>query len=133
MATKIDILVLITFGFLLIPSISFACDSSCGKEEGTKTEVKGCCDSKKESQQQTTEKGCCDSDKSAKDDDGCGGKCKHPSCNCIAPVLNILLISFSELNLNNNFDFSNEKKTFTFEESTTSSGFYYIWTPPNIG
>jgi hypothetical protein len=132
MNKKIYILLFVTFGFLLIPSIVAACGSSCGKEKTTKTEAKDCCDSKKQSQQKATEKGCCDSSEHDKKDDGCGGKCKHPSCNCIAPVLNIVLTSFLELKAHNNFDFSNEKQRFTFEESTTSSGFYYIWTPPNI-
>ena len=132
MGKKIHILVFIMIGFFLIPSISFACGLGCGSKKVTKTESKDCCDSKKDRQQQATEKGCCDSGKHHKQDDGCSGKCKHNSCNCIAPVLNIIFTSFLELKLNNNFDFSNEKKSFTLEDSNISDGFYYIWTPPNI-
>jgi len=117
MIRKIYILVFVTIGFFLIPSISFAC-GSCSKDKIEKKEKK--------------EKDCCNDDNHSSKHKECGGKCKHPSCNCIAPAFNIILTSFTEVIPNNNFDFSNEKKSFTFEESNISTGFYYIWTPPNI-
>lgn len=130
MSKKVYILVFITIGFFMIPSISFACGSGCGNKKSTKTESAESSDTKKVSK--SSEKKCCDTSKSSKQNDGCKGKCKHPTCHCITPVLNIVLTPFSDLKLKNNFDFSNKKKSFTFEESNTSSGFYYIWTPPNI-
>ena len=132
MNKKIHILLLFIMGVFLIPSVSFACGSSCGGEKTTKIKTKGCCASKNDVQHQSVNKGCCDSSKSSKQDKGCGGKCKHNSCHCTAPVLSLILPSFSELTINH-FDFSNKKKSFTFEKLNISSGFYYIWTPPNIG
>jgi hypothetical protein len=133
MIKKINILLFIMIGFIMTPNIAVVCGSSCNKVKIIKTEAKVCCDSKKESQQNKTEKGCCDNGKHDKKDQSCGGKCKHPSCKCVAPVLNILLSSFSGLKPNNNFALYTDKKSFTFKESTTLSGFYFIWTPPNIG
>ena len=126
---KIYILILITIGFFMIPSISFACGAGCGTK---KTESKETCNSDKHSKQQTTKNGCCSTRNQSKHGNRCGGKCKHNSCHCTAPVLSLILTSFSELTLNR-FDFYNQKKNFNIEQSNISSGFYYIWTPPNIG
>ena len=129
MSSKIYILVVVTIGFFMIPSISFACGSGCSSK---KTESKESFNSEKHSKHQATENGCCNNKNQSKNDNGCSGKCKHNSCNCITPVLSLILPSFSELTINH-FDFSHKKKSFTFEKSNASSGFYYIWTPPNIG
>ena len=129
MSTKIYILILVTIGFVMIPSISFACGSGCGTK---KTEPKESCNSDKHSKHQAAKNGCCSTENQSKDSKGCSGKCKHNSCHCTAPVLSLILPSFSELTINH-FDFSHKKKSFTFEKSNVSSGFYYIWTPPNIG
>ena len=129
MSSKIYILILVTIGFFMIPSNSFACSSGCGTK---KTEPKESCNSDKHSKHQAAENGCCSNENQSKRSNGCGGKCKHNSCHCTAPVLSLILPSFSELTINH-FDFSHKKMSFTFKESNISSGFYYIWTPPNIG
>lgn len=111
------ILIVVLFGLILMPSTTFAC-GSCHKDKIEKREKK--------------QNDCCDNDNHSAKHKECGGKCKHPTCNCITPAFNVILTSFSELKLNNNFNFSNEKMSFTFKESNISTGFYYIWTPPNI-
>ena len=129
MRAKIYILILVIIGFLMIPGSSFACGSGCGAK---KTESKESCNSVKPYKQQSAKKSCCSNVDQSKQGNGCSGKCKHNACHCTAPVLGLIQPSFSELTINY-FDFSNEKKSFTFEKSNVSSGFYYIWTPPNIG
>ena len=128
MRAKIYILILVTIGFFMIPSVSFACGSGCGTK---KTESNASCNSDKHSKHQAAEDGCCSNENHSKHSNGCSGKCKHNSCNCITPVLSLIIPSFSELTINH-FDFSNQKNSFFDKESTISSGFYYIWTPPNI-
>ena len=129
MGKKTYILIIVIIGLFMIPSISFACGSGCCAK---KIETKKSWNSDKHSKQQSAENECCHNKNKSKNGNGCNGKCKHNSCNCTTSVLSLILPSFSELTINH-FDFSNQKKNFTFEEFNTSSGFYYIWTPPNIG
>ena len=131
MNKKILILILVALGFLLIPSISFACGSSscCSGEKTIQTEAKACCNSKK----QSSERQSCDTGKHTKKDSGCSGKSKHNSCQCISPIFSLVLPTFSELVFVNSYDFSYHNNSFFCKEFKISSGFYYIWTPPNIG
>ena len=120
---KFHILVIALFGFLLMPSNSFAC--------GTKTE-KSCC--KKETTSETEKKDCCNNKQHSKDkDNSCGGKCGHSNCTSSTTV-NFSIISSYEINFkNNSFDFSIEKSKFHYSKTFISSGFYSIWLIPKIG
>lgn len=118
---KFHILVIVLFGFLLMPSNSFAC--------GTKTE-KSCC--KKEITSKTEKKDCCNGKHSKDKDNSCGGKCGHSNCTSSTSI-NFSLISFYEIEFkNNNFDFSTKKPKFYHSETFISSGFTSVWLPPNI-
>ena len=128
MSSKIYILVVVTIGFFMIPSISFACGSGCSSK---KTESKESFNSEKHSKHQATENGCCNNKNQSKNDNGCSGKCKHNSCNCITPVLSLILPSFSELTINL-FDFSTKKQKDFYSETIISSGFYSLWLIPKI-
>jgi len=105
----------------LSPSVSHAC--------GIKTE-KSCC--KKETTSKTEKKDCCKSKESKEKDNSCGGKCGHSNCTTTASV-NYSLISFSEIQFNNNaLAFTIEKPKFYHLETLISSGFTSTWLPPKI-
>lgn len=114
------IIIILTIGFFLSPTLSYAC--------GTKTE-KSCC--KKETSSKTEKKDCCNNHSKDKNN-SCGGKCGHRNCTTSTSV-NFSVISFNEMEFkNNNFDFSEEKSKFYHPKTNLSSGFYNIWLPPVI-
>lgn len=108
-------------GLFLLPASTYAC--------GTKSE-KSCC--KKEASSKTEKKDCCNN-KSTKDKDkNCDGKCGHS--NCTSSTVNFSIISYFEIEFNNNnFVFSFEKAKFHHSKTFISSGFYSIWLIPKIG
>ena len=119
---KFHILVIVLFGFLLMPSNSFACGNSsnkhsCKKEVSSKTDKEDCC------------KG--DSHSKGKNSDGCAGKCGHSKCGCPA-TSNGFTIVYEIKFKNNTFDFSSEKQKNSHSETFISSGFYSIWLIPKI-
>lgn len=123
---KIHILLIVIFGFLLMPSNTFA----CGNSVGNKTEKHSC---KKESTSKTQKDDCCDShnQSKSKNHNGCGGKCGHAKCGCTTATNGFT--ATTELNFkNNNFDFSTEKQKFSNTETFISSGFYSLWLIPKI-
>lgn len=109
-------------GFFLTPTLTYACGTNTEKTE------KSCCE---KGTSKTDKKDCCKKDHSQKDknDDGCGGKCKNPSCHC--PTLNftIALPFVSELKHRISFV---EKQSILYTETYISSGFHSIWLPPKI-
>jgi hypothetical protein len=122
MTKKIYISLILVFGFALTPNITFAC--------GTKSE-KSCC--KKNTSKKQSKKDCCKKSKNhSNEKDDCGGKCGNKSCQCPAPNLALTIPTFFEIS-NKNYDFSDEKQKFHHFQIFLSSGFYSIWTPPNIG
>lgn len=114
MNNKIQILLLLMVFFLMTTN-SFACGSSscCTKDNIEK--VSSCC--KKESH--------------SKKEEGCNKKCKHPSCRCTISVFNLFIPNYSEIQINPS-DFSKGAMSFFFVVTNISSGYYFIWTPPNI-
>lgn len=118
---KIDLLLLVIFGFLLLPSITFACGNSCEN----RSEKHSC---KKENTSKTQKENCCDGDNhsKSKNHNGCKGK-----CGCTR-VINGFTATI-ELNFkSNNFDFFTEKQNFSNTETFISSGFYSLWLLPKI-
>ena len=114
------IIIILTLGFFLSPTLSYAC--------GTKTE-KSCC--KKEISSKTEKNDCCNGKHSKDKDNSCGGKCGHS--NCTTPSVTFSLISLNEIRFkNNNFDFSIEKPKFHYSKTFISSGFTSVWLPPKI-
>ncbi|HFG0566974.1 hypothetical protein [Flavobacterium psychrophilum] len=115
------IIIILTLGFFLSPTLSYAC--------GTKTE-KSCC--KKETTSKTEKKDCCKGKHSKDEDKSCGGKCGHSNCTSSTSI-NFSLISFYEIEFkNNSFDFSAEKPKFHHSKTFISSGFTTVWLPPKI-
>jgi hypothetical protein len=100
---KYHIFVIVLFGFLLMPSKTFACGNSSGKNS-----------CKKEVSSKTDKGNCCKGDDNSKDKkpSGCGGKCGHSNCTTST--------------------FSTEKPRFYHSETFISSGFTSVWLPPKI-
>ena len=114
------IIIILTLGFFLSPTLSYAC--------GNKTE-KSCC--KKETSSKAEKKDCCNGKHSKDKNNSCGGKCGHS--NCTTSTVTFSLISFNEIEFtNNNFDFSSEKSKFYHSETFISSGYTSVWLPPKI-
>lgn len=118
---KFHILVIVLFGFLLIPSNSFACGShseknSCNKETSSNSEKMDCC--KKDSHSKN------------KNSEGCNGKCGHS--NCVTASVHFSMTFFEIKFNNNNFAFSEKKQNYFNSETNLSSGFHSIWLIPKI-
>lgn len=116
------IIIILTLGFFLSPTLSYAC--------GNKTE-KSC--RKTETTSKTEKKDCCNDNHSKNNDNSCGGKCGHRNCTTSTSV-NFSIVSFNDFKFNNNnFDFSLEKQNFYYSKTNISSGFTSIWLIPKIG
>ncbi|RZJ33989.1 MAG: hypothetical protein EOO51_11570 [Flavobacterium sp.] len=115
---KIHIIFIVMLGFLLTPSISFACGSgkhSCKKEISN-----------------TPKKTCCADHGHSENSKGCSGKCGHKSCGCAsACVASAALLQTIELN---GFAYPPYlfKANFHYPKNLISSGFYSLWLIPKI-
>lgn len=87
-----------------------------------------CCKKQKVS---TVQKKSCCSKKSKSEDKGCGGCCKHKSCQCISSCISIVFNQTNELIQNENLVFL-PHQIFSELNINLSKGFYSIWTPPDI-
>lgn len=138
MTKKLYILLIFFFGLALMPNFTFACGGNS---------TKSCCSTKKPSKD-INQKSCCSNKVAdlAKEKPGnsqakenstdsetcigkCGGKCGHKSCKCsvinlVAAYFKVKAFNFNKLLL--------RQQVFPPIESYLSSGFYSIWTPPNI-
>ena len=108
---KFHILVIVLFGFLLMPSGGFACEKNSVNHS-----------SKKEISSKVCNEDCCKNDSHSKNKNGCGGKCSHSKCGCASFCNNS--ISITEWNsTDNRFNFSLVKQNFHNYETSISSGF----------
>lgn len=120
---KFHFIVIVLFGFLLIPSSSYACENSSAKHS-----------SRKETTSKMDKHDCCKNDNHSKtkNHEGCGGKCSHSKCGCASSCNTS--ISINELNFNSNiFNFFSRKQNFYSYETSISSGFNSLWLIPKIG
>jgi len=117
------IILIITLGFFLMPTATFACENlskkaSCTKE-ASKTHNDDCC-SKENSH---SKKG---------NHNGCGGKCGRSMCGC-ASVCNGGISFLSEQEFKNTtVSLFSEKQKFHNSETSILAGFYSIWLIPKI-
>lgn len=118
MTTKFYILLIVIFGFLMMPINTFAC--------GTKSE-KSCC--KREINKSSCKKECCKNKSKNKE---CEGKCGKPTCSVKTISFGIALSFFDEV-ANNTIIIASQKSQFFDMKTNLSSGFYNIWLPPVIG
>ena len=116
---RIYILLFVTFGFLMSPTIAFACGSSkqsCKKETSSPAKKNSCCSSNQDS-----------------DDEGkCGGKCGKSSCNCPSMVTSSILVMPIVNSLYINYQIILEKKEFHYSEIYIPSAYNKLWLPPKI-
>lgn len=119
---NIHIFVFVLFGFLLMPSNTFACEKNSTKHTTAKEISSKVCN-----------EDCCKNDSHSKSkNNGCGGKCNHSKCACAS--FSNTSITISEWDINNNvFNFSSEKQNFYNYETNISSGFNSLWLIPKIG
>ncbi|HEU4788269.1 MAG TPA: hypothetical protein VFS71_01125 [Flavobacterium sp.] len=119
---KFITLLIVLFGFLLMPNVALACDNNLTKNS-----------SKKEISTKMCDDDCCknDSHSKSKNHNGCGGKCNHAKCACASS--SNTSISITEWNIDTNrFNFSSEKQRFYNFETSISSGFNSLWLIPKI-
>jgi hypothetical protein len=119
---KFHILVIVLFGFLLVPSGVFACEKNSVKHS-----------SRKEISSKTCNDDCCkkDGQSKSKNHEGCAGKCNHSKCGCASSCNTS--VSITEWNSTiNRFNFSSEKQKFYNYETNISSGFNSLWLIPKI-
>lgn len=117
------LLLIVTFGFFLMPSLASACEmksgkSCCSKEMSSSNEKMDCCKKVNHSKE--------------KKDEGCSGKTKHSSCNCSIFHINVILPPETET-IVTCFLFLDKKDKFIENETKISSGFSSIWLIPKIG
>jgi hypothetical protein len=117
---RIYLIVLVIFGFLLMPTVTFACGShseknSCNKNSAN-TEKMDCCKN--------------DNHSKNKNNEGCNGKCGHSNCVTTSTQFSVV---FFEIQFNNsNFAFSDKKSNYFNSEDNLSSGFSSLWLIPKI-
>ncbi len=127
MLQKFHILLVITFiGCLTVPMKSYACGTKPSKTE------KSCC--LKEKPEKSKKNICCAKHKMTvqKDGNSCGGNCDNSTCSCPSPFSALVMPKFFVKITINTFIARNSVKSF-YNQTYHSSGFGYIWTPPNIG
>ena len=107
------------FGLFLMPENAFAF---------AKNETMSCCKTKP-----TLEKSCCGKTKSSEKESGCNGKCNKNSCTVNSGVAFVFLAPAAVSAFDLIWNSVSKKETFTYPETSILSGFYFIWSPPNIG
>ncbi|WP_306351096.1 hypothetical protein [Flavobacterium sp. '19STA2R22 D10 B1'] len=117
MTKKFYILFLVTLGFLMGPTLSFA---------HSPEPKMACC--KKES----SEKSCCKDMDSKEKKHSCDGSCKGASCSC--PTVYCGSSSFLSFQSENTslFNFLERKQNYYYSEIVISTDFRSIWLPPKI-
>ncbi|MEA9414852.1 DUF6769 family protein [Flavobacterium sp. PL02] len=117
MTKKFYILLLVTLGFLMGPTLTYA--------HGTKNEM-SCC--KKES----TTKDCCKKKHSNKKEHNCDNSCSGNSCGSTTANCGFSPMALFQTENNSLFSFSERKQNYFYSEIFISSDFRSIWLPPKI-
>ncbi|MBC7642924.1 MAG: hypothetical protein H7174_11395 [Flavobacterium sp.] len=118
---NIHILFLVLISIILIPNSSMACGMKNNKST-CKTEMSsGNCKMK-----------CCEKKSKDKSEKGCEGKCGKSTCQIQSISYGATLPNFTEIK-NNYYFVLTSRHSFFNQETAISDGFYFIWSPPNIG
>lgn len=120
---RVYLLVLVIFGFFLMPSNAFACGNNSAKHTSRKEiSSKTCCN-----------ENCCKKDghSKSKNSEGCGGKCKDSKCGCVSTSNTSVSIDGWDINIDC-FNFSSAKQNFYNHETIISSFFNSLWLIPKI-
>jgi len=117
MAKKFYILLLVTLGFLIGPTLVSA--------HGIKAEMT-CCE------KESAEKACCKEKSSKKKEHRCDTSCLSNSCGCPTAYCGYSSILSFQTENNSLFSFSERKQNYYYSEIFISSDFRSIWLPPKI-
>lgn len=119
---KFFTLLIVLFGFLLIPSGAFACDNNSAKHSSKKEISSKICDSD-----------CCKKNDHSQNNNhhACNGKCGHS--NCVTASLQYSAVFFEMKFYHNDLYFSQKEQNFYNNETNISSGFNSLWLIPKIG
>jgi hypothetical protein len=126
MTSKVYILLMISFFVcLMAPKNGYACGTNSKKTD------KSCCIQDKSNN--SKKNNCCESHKMTREskDKSCGGNCNNPKCTCPTSFALFALQDRAELIREIRFSEINRLKSY-YNETYSSSGFGYIWIPPNI-
>jgi hypothetical protein len=113
---------LISLGFFLNPTDTYACSKSSEKAEIPKTET---CDGEYDSET----KKCCASGHSEKDSEGCNGKCSEHACHCTSNSSIPPLLTNPQFSVGLKWS----ESIFYYQRTNYTSGFLSVWLPPKIG
>ncbi|MFV8342926.1 hypothetical protein [Flavobacterium sp. XS2P39] len=117
MAKKFYILLIVTLGFLIGPTLAFAHSNKASMT---------CC--KKESAAKT----CCKEKDSKKKGHNCDNSCVGNSCGCPTTYCGSTSMVFFQTENNSLFSFSEKKQDYFYSEIFISSDFRSIWLPPKL-
>ena len=106
----------------MVPSNTFACSSKIGKTNDKKT----CNTAIKDNE---CLEGC---NHNLTDKQECPGSCGGKSCKCPTLNHNSAIAIFPQIDNNIFYLFANDKAV-RHKKSNLLIGFYFIWSPPNIG
>lgn len=131
MKRNIYVLLTLLLGTFVFPNATSACEKML-EESANACEIDETKDSEKPN---TCEKDCCKkgdgSKKVTEQKHDCDGSCQG-NCHQVLTHFNFALPT-SVSDILHSFDFFLRKDNFYTLKTQTSSGFYFIWTPPNIG
>lgn len=109
------IVLFMLFGSIFVPSKAIACTKSCISQKVVKKVSKECCEKKGSADKQN----------------GCSGKCKNSNCQTVS--FGFCAVLQNEVYLKSSFSsFFYIDNTNLLQQIGTSTGFYFIWSPPNI-
>ena len=118
---KFHFIVIVLFGFLMMPNPTFACGNSssgsCSMEMSSKTKSKDCCEK--------------DSHSKSNKHKQCNGKCGKALCS--TPSVNTAIPSHAQFEIKSeSISFLSERQKFYQSVSFTSAGYSSIWLIPKI-
>lgn len=120
MTKKFYIALIVMLGFVMMPSMAFACKAKAEK---------ACC--KKESDGIADKKACCKTENKTSNKKSCDGACKHVSCTSSVPSVALTSVIYFSLN-EIKTAISCDNQLYHYFEIFTSSDFRSIWLPPKI-
>ncbi len=113
-------LFLFALAFITKPNVIYACGEKVGKI------VKSCCEKEKDKQMDS-----CKNHHSNKSDNESSGNCENISCSCPLTLFATTPPFLIETKEGIYRDGTRKVKSY-FNETYLSSGFVFIWSPPNI-
>lgn len=117
MTKKFYILLLVTFGFLMGPTLNYA--------QVQKSEML-CCNI------ESTVNDCCIKKDSDTSEHNCNSSCLGNSCSCPAPICSFSSMNYIETENLSLFSFGESIQNYNYSKIFISSDFRCIWLPPKI-